>query len=127
MSEITRVYYNKLVRDNIPDMIRDKREQCESRQITDVQEFQQELFKKIKEEATSLAMVRTKEEFLCEYADLMMVFETIMKQLDICPEEVAEARKQNFLKKGGYKHQHFLIWSEDVGYQSNESPQGIPL
>jgi predicted house-cleaning noncanonical NTP pyrophosphatase (MazG superfamily) len=127
MSEITRVYYNKLVRDNIPDMIRAKREQCESRQITDVQEFQQELFKKIKEEATSLAMVRSKEEFLGEYADLMMVFDTIMKQLDISPEEVAEARKANFLKKGGYKHQHFLIWSEDVGYQSNESPQGIPL
>lgn len=127
MSEITRVYYNKLVRDNIPDMIRAKREQCESRQITDMQEFQQELFKKIKEEATSLAMVRTKEEFLGEYADLMMVFDTIMKQLDISPEEIVEARKENFLKKGGYKHQHFLIWSEDISYQSNESPQGIPL
>ncbi len=127
MSEITRVYYNKLVRDNIPDMIRAKREQCESRQIADVQEFQQELFKKIKEEATSLAMVRSKEDFLGEYADLMMVFETIIKQLDISPEDVAEARKVNFLNKGGYKHQHFLIWSEDVGYQSNESPQGIPL
>lgn len=127
MSEITRVYYNKLVRDNIPDMIRAKREACEVRQITDVQEFQQELFKKIKEEATSLAMVRSKEEFLGEYADLMMVLETIMHQLDITPEEVHAAREQNLLKKGGYKHQHYLLWSEDVGYQSNESPQGIPL
>ncbi len=127
MSEITRVYYNKLVRDNIPDMIRAKREACEVRQITDVQEFQQELFKKVKEEANALAMVRTKEDFLVEYADLMVVFETIIKQLDISPEEIMEARKANLLKKGGYKHQHFLIWSEDVGYQSNESPQGIPL
>lgn len=127
MSEITRVYYNKLIRDNVPDTIRAKREACEVRQITDVQEFQQELFKKIKEEANSLAMVRTKEEFLGEYADLMMVFETIMGQLEITPEEVAEARNQNLLKKGGFKHQYFLLWSEDVGYQSNESPQGIPL
>lgn len=127
MSEITRVYYNKLVRDNIPDMIRAKRESCEVRQITDVQEFQQELFKKIKEEATSLAMVRTKEEFLGEYADLMTVLETIMHQLEITPEEIHAAREANLLKKGGYKHQHYLLWSEDVGYQSNESPQGIPL
>lgn len=127
MSSITRVYYNKLVRDNIPDMIRSKREGCEVRQITDVQEFQQELFKKIKEEAASIAMVRTKEEFLSEYADLMMVFETIVKQLDITSEEIIQARKDNFLKKGGFKHQYFMIWSEDVGYQSNESPQGIPL
>ena len=127
MSEITRVYYNKLIRDNIPDMIHAKREKCEVRQITDIQEFQQELFKKIKEEATSLAMVRSKEDFLAEYSDLMMVFETVMKQLDITPEEVTEARNQNLLKKGGFKHQYFLIWSEDVGYQSNETPQGIPL
>ncbi len=127
MSSITRVYYNKLIRDNVPDMIRAKREGCEVRQITDIQEFQQELFKKIKEEAASLAMVRTKEEFLSEYADLMMVFETIVKQLDITSEEIIQARKDNFLKKGGFKHQYFMVWSEDVGYQSNESPQGIPL
>ena len=127
MSEITRIYYNKLVRDNIPDKIKSKREQCEIQQISDVQEFQQELFKKIKEEATALAMVRTKKDFLEEYADLMVVFDTIINQLDITPEEIAAAREENLLKKGRYKHQHFLVWSEDVGYQSNESPQGIPL
>ncbi len=127
MSEITRVYYNKLIRDNIPDMIRAKRQKCEVRQISDVQEFQQELFKKIKEEATSLAMVRTKEEFLSEYADLMTVFETIMNQLEITKEDADMAVKENQLRKGGYKHKYFLLWSEDVGYESNESPQGIPL
>ena len=127
MSEITRVYYNKLIRDNVPDMIRAKREECEVRQISDVQEFQQELFKKIKEEATSLSMVRTKEEFLAEYADLMMVLDTIIHQIEITPEEIAAARTDNHLRKGGYKHRYFLLWSEDVGYESNESPQGIPL
>ncbi len=127
MSEITRVYYNKLIRDNVPDMIRSKRQGCEVRQISDVQEFQQELFKKIKEEATSLSMVRTKEEFLAEYSDLMMVLETIIKQIDITPEELHNARQDNLLKKGGFKHQYYLLWSEDVGYESNESPQGIPL
>lgn len=127
MSEITRVYYNKLVRDNIPDMIHAKREKCEYRTITDVQEFQQELFKKIKEEANSLAMARTKEDFLGEYCDLMTVFETIINQLEITPAEIEAARKDNLLRKGGYKHQHYLLWSEDVGYKSDESPQGIPL
>ncbi len=127
MSEISRVYYNKLVRDNIPDMIRAKRESCEAVQITDMQEFQQELFKKIKEEATSLAMVRTKEEFLGEYADLMMVLNTIMQQLEITAEEVKKAKEDNYLRKGGYKHRYFLKWSEDVSYESNETPQGIPL
>lgn len=127
MSVITRVYYNKLVRDNVPDMIRAKRVACESVQITDVQEFQQELFKKIKEEATSLAMVRTREEFLSEYADLMMVLNTVMQQLEITADEVKKAKEENYLKKGGYKHRQFLKWSEDVRYETTESPQGIPL
>lgn len=127
MSSINRIYYNKLIRDNIPDMIRAKHQECGVRKITDVQEFQQELFKKIKEEATSLSMTRTKEEFLEEYADLMMVLDTILVQLEVTPEDVQTAREENRFRKGAYKHQHYLLWSADVGYESNESPQGIPL
>jgi predicted house-cleaning noncanonical NTP pyrophosphatase (MazG superfamily) len=127
MSVTTRVYYNKLIRDNIPNIITAKHEHCEVRPITDMQEFQQELFKKIKEEATSLAMTRSKEEFLEEYADLMVVLETIIQQLEIPEAEIESVRAENLLRKGKYKHQHFLLWSEDVGYQSNETPQGIPL
>lgn len=127
MSQTTRVYYNKLVRDNIPDIIKGKREHCEVRRITDVQEFQQELFKKIREEAASLSMARSKEEFLEEYADLMAVLEEIVVQLNISTDELRQVRSENLLRKGRYKHQHFLLWSEDVGYKSNETPQGIPL
>jgi len=127
MSEVTRVYYNKLVRDNIPAKIEAKREACEVRKISDVQELQQELFKKILEEASSLAMSRDKKVFLEEYSDLMVVLETLIGQLDISKEEVIEARKENLVRKGAYKHGYYLHWSADVGYQSNESPQGIPL
>ncbi|MCA9358937.1 nucleoside triphosphate pyrophosphohydrolase [Candidatus Kaiserbacteria bacterium] len=127
MSEINRVYYNKLVRDNIPAKIEAKHEQCEVRNITDVQELQQELFKKVQEEAASLSMSRTKEEFLEEYSDLMVVLETLIKQLEIPREDLIAARKDNLLKKGGYKHGYYLHWSADVNYRSNESVQGIPL
>jgi predicted house-cleaning noncanonical NTP pyrophosphatase (MazG superfamily) len=127
MSEINRIYYNKLVRDNVPAKIEAKHQQCEYRKITDVQEIQQELFKKIKEEAASLAMCRTKEEFLEEYSDLMVVLDTLIKQLEITKEELIEVRKDNLIKKGAYKHGYFLLWSADVDYRSNESVQGIPL
>jgi len=127
MSELNRVYYNKLVRDNIPAKIAAKREECEVRKITDMQELQQELFKKIQEEAAALSMCRTKEEFLEEYSDLMVVLETIIHQLEIPKEEIMEFRKANLLKKGSYKHGYYLHWSADVKYRSNESVQGIPL
>ena len=127
MSEINRIYYNKLVRDNIPAKIEAKKQECEIRKISDIQELQQELFKKIKEEATSLSMVRDKETFLEEYSDLMVVLETLISQLEIGKEELLEARKANLLKKGAYRHGYYLAWSADVDYESNESPQGIPL
>jgi predicted house-cleaning noncanonical NTP pyrophosphatase (MazG superfamily) len=127
MSEVTRVYYNKLVRDNIPAKIEAKKETCEVRKISDVQELQQELFKKILEEASSLAMARDKKTFVEEYSDLMVVLETLVNQLGISHDELIEARKENLVRKGAYKHGYYLHWSADVGYQSNESPQGIPL
>jgi predicted house-cleaning noncanonical NTP pyrophosphatase (MazG superfamily) len=127
MSEINRVYYNKLVRDNIPAKIEAKHQKCEIRKITDVQELQQELFKKIQEEAASLAMSQTKEGFLEEYSDLMVVLDTLIRQLGISKEELIKVRRDNLIQKGGYKHAHFLHWSDDVDYRSNESVQGIPL
>lgn len=127
MSEINRIYYNKLVRDNVPAKIEAKHQTCEYRKITDVQELQQELFKKIKEEAASLAMCRTKEGFLEEYSDLMVALETLIRQLEIDREELLAVRKENLIRKGGYKHGHFLLWSDDVNYRSSESVQGIPL
>ena len=127
MSEINRVYYNKLVRDNVPAKIEAKHEEFEIRNIVDVQELQQELFKKIKEEAASLSMCRSKEAFLEEYSDLMVVLETLIRQLEIPKEELIAARKDNLIKKGAYKRGCFLRWSADVNYRSNESVQGIPL
>ncbi|MEK7462432.1 MAG: nucleoside triphosphate pyrophosphohydrolase [Patescibacteria group bacterium] len=127
MSEVTRVYYNKLVRDNIPAKIEAKKQACEIRKITDGQELQQELFKKIMEEASSLAMARDKATFIEEYSDLMVVLETLVNQIGIPKEELIESRKENLVRKGAYKHGYYLHWSADVDYQSNESPQGIPL
>lgn len=127
MSEITRVYYNKLVRDNIPAKIKAKKEACEVRKISDPQELQQELFKKIVEEAASLSMCRDRETFMEEYSDLMIVLETLVHQLEIPKDELLKFRKENLIRKGAFKHGYFLQWSADVGYQSNESPQGIPL
>jgi predicted house-cleaning noncanonical NTP pyrophosphatase (MazG superfamily) len=126
-SKISRIYYNKLVRDHIPAQIEAKKEECEVRKISDIQELQQELFKKVMEEATSLSMVRTKDKFLEEYSDLMVVLETIISQLEISKEEILAARKENLLQKGAYKHGYYLHWSADVDYHSDETPQGIPL
>lgn len=127
MTKVNRIYHNKLVRDNIPSIIKGRRKECEVIQITDTLEFQQELFKKIKEEADALTMTKNKEDFLDKYADLMMVLNTIMRQLEITTEEMKEVKQENNLRKGAFKHQQFLRWSDDVDYETTGSPHGIPL
>ena len=90
-----RVYYNKLVRDDIKERIEAKGEMCEIRIIEDDKEFQQELLKKVREEASSLAHSRTREEFLSEYADLMVVLDALTKQLEFSEADIKTAMTDN--------------------------------
>ena len=120
-----KVFYNKLVRDAIKDKIEGKGELCEVRVITDDAEYQQELLKKITEEAAALVMVRSREEFLDEYADLMVVLDALTAQLEVSEADIQVAIKENVERKGLYKNRHYLHWSADSDYQSNETPQGI--
>ena len=125
MDTTGRVFYNKLVRDQIKDKIEGKGESCSVRVVEDDQEFQQELLKKVIEEAQALASVRTREDFLSEYADLMVVLDALTNLLDVSEAELQVAMAENIEKKGFYKDRHFLHWSQDTDYKSNETPQGI--
>lgn len=120
-----KIYYNKLVRDLIKEKIERNGQKCEMRQITDEAEFQQELLKKVAEESSALSRARTREEFIDEYADLMVVLDTLTSLLELSEAEVSLALKQNLEQKGGYEERYFLNWSEDAGYTSNETPQGV--
>ena len=120
-----RVYYNKLIRDGIPQKIEKNGGAYEVRRLDDDGEFQQELLKKIKEEAGALASVRTRADFLSEYADLMVVLDTLTCQMELSEADIKLALTENIEKKGGFKERLFLYWSSDTDYQSNETPQGI--
>jgi len=122
---MSKVFYNKLVRDKIQDKIESKGEQCEVRIINDDNEFQQELLKKVREEAIALSSVRTRTDFLDEYSDLMVVLEALSGTMGFSEQDLQFAIEENIKKKGLYNDKHFLHWSDDEGYISNETPQGI--
>jgi predicted house-cleaning noncanonical NTP pyrophosphatase (MazG superfamily) len=119
-----RVYYNKLVRDGIEAKILAQGETCEVRAITDPAEFEQELRKKIREEADGLAMTTSRADFLQEYADLMVVLDALTERYEITEAELKVAMTENVTKKGLFKNRHFLHWSAAGHYKSNETPQG---
>jgi predicted house-cleaning noncanonical NTP pyrophosphatase (MazG superfamily) len=120
-----RVYYNKLIRDGIPQKITQNGGEYEVRPITDESEFQQELLKKVREEAGSLSSVRSRQEFLTEYADLMVVLDELTRQLELSEADIKLALAENLEKKGGFSEKLFLHWSSDTDYKSNETPQGV--
>ena len=122
---MAKVFYNKLVRDKIQDKIERKGETCEVRTIESDEEFQQELLKKVVEEASALSMTRSKKEFLEEVTDLMLVLDTLNEFLQFDESTMQQAMQENIDRKGLYKNRHFLHWSDDKTYESNESPQGI--
>ena len=122
---MSKVYYNKLVRDGIKDKIERNGETCEVRELTDNEEFEQELLKKVREEAEGLSKATNRQEFLAEYADLMAVLDALTQLLEISEADIRVAITENVQKKGLYKNRHFLHWSAAGEYQSNETPQGL--
>ena len=122
---MSKVFYNKLIRDHIQQTIIDKGESCEVREIVDDAELQQELLKKIREEGSALARVRTRVDFLDEYADLMVVLDSLTALMGFSEADIQIAIEENIKRKGFYNNRHFLHWSDDEGYQSNETPQGV--
>lgn len=122
---MSRVYYNKLIRDKIPEKIESKGEKYEVRTISDDQEYEQELLKKVTEEASALSCVRSREEFIDEYADLIIVLKALTSLKKFSSSEIEEAINKNIDKKGGFNKRHFLHWSADTDYKSNETPQGL--
>lgn len=120
-----RVFYNKLVRDGIKDKIESKGSACEVRELTNDSEYEQELLKKVAEEANAFSKARSRDDLLGEYADLMAVLDALMSHLEFSEADIKTAITENLEKKGGFEKRLFLHWSDDDGYKSNETPQGI--
>lgn len=114
-----KVYYNKLVRDKIPEKIRSKGADCKVKELRS-SEFSKELIKKVGEEADGLDGAKTKKELVSELADITDVIEELKRLKKITNQEIEEAQRENYKNKGGFRKKLFLVWSSDDKYKSNE-------
>ena len=117
--EIEKVFYNKLIRDKIPEIMSSKDKAFEIRELDDV-EYEKELIKKVEEEASGLQSANTREELVSELADTIDVIDEIKKLKNISEEEIRSGQLKNAEKKGGFEKKIFLVWSQKDDYQSNE-------
>ncbi len=114
-----KIYYRKLVRDRIPQRIKESGGQCKIKILSNL-EFKKELLKKAEEEANGLSNAATKKEIIAEMGDLLDVLQEVKKSFKISPRELEKSRKEEIKRKGVFQKNIYLIWAEDTGYRSNE-------
>ncbi len=119
-----RIYYNKLVWDNVPDIIREKGRDCEVRELSD-EEFRLELLKKVEEEASALPETASKQELTDEIADVITVIEYIKKLEGISDLDIADALERHARLRGRFERKLFLVWSSDSEYETNEKSKTV--
>lgn len=108
---MTRIHYNKLIRDFIPKKIVDAGDVCEVRTLKD-DEFVPALLAKVIEEATELQSAHTRDEILAEYADVMVALDAFTRHYEFSEADIMEAIGKNIEKKGLFNERQFLLWSE---------------
>ncbi len=114
-----KIYYNKLIRDRIPEKITKNGGLFKIEKL-DQKSFERELIKKVGEEATGLLHAKTKEEIASELGDIIDVIEEVKKVKKISRKEIESAQRKAYDVKGGFKKKLFLVWSSDTGYRTNE-------
>lgn len=118
--KINKVYYNKLIRDNIPLKMDNLGVRYETKTLN-FRRFKKELIRKVLEESSALTKEKDKKGIVDELADVLDVIDEIKKVFRIKSEEIRNMQRINSQKKGGFKKKIFLIWSEaNDDYKTNE-------
>lgn len=100
------IIYNKLVRDNIPNIIKEKGEEPITRILSD-EEYKKELEKKLNEEYQEV-LVASGSERVEELADMLEVIKTLGELEHTTLEEIINIANTKSIKRGAFKDKIFL-------------------
>jgi predicted house-cleaning noncanonical NTP pyrophosphatase (MazG superfamily) len=114
-----RVFYGKLVRDNIPNSIEAKGEQVDLRKLTK-QDLRTALLRKLIEEAFEARSARSSDLLFEELADVLEVIRALANTNQSSIEAVAEIADRKKQKKGGFELGYELLTTGGMG----SDPQG---
>jgi predicted house-cleaning noncanonical NTP pyrophosphatase (MazG superfamily) len=119
-----KIYYNKLCRDRVPEIIKEKGFECEVRQV-EHEEYKREIIRKVFEEASGVSNHANRESLLKELADLLITINSVKHEFEISDADVTEAMTKSLVEKGGYDKRLYLSWSSDTDYNSHDQGRGL--
>src|SRR3989344_7204449 len=95
--------YNKLVRDNIPEIIHDKGGSARIR-YAEIGEYREKLLEKLLEEAGEFSINPSPEEL----ADILEVVDALYENFGFSREDVAAVKERKRLERGAFKKRIIL-------------------
>ena len=104
------IHYNKLVRDRIPEIIRESGRNCEI-EIMDDAEYRQALLAKIVEEAQEAAQ-SSSDRLATELADLYEIIEAVEAAFDLNSETIMAIKAERRANRGGFQKKIRLLWTD---------------
>lgn len=104
--------HNKLVRDNIPKIIKNSGKKCTT-EILDDERYVIELKKKLKEEVNEYFEAPNNEEALEELADILELIHALSRVHSASIDQIEHIREDKAKKRGGFDQKVFLIEVED--------------
>ena len=99
--------YNKLVRDNIPDIIEQNGEKPVIEFLNN-NDYKKELLNKLKEECNEVISAENQEELLNELADVYEVLNALAHIQNKSMGDVVKIAEQKKLKRGGFEKKIYL-------------------
>ena len=99
--------YNKLVRDNIPDIIRSDNETPVTRILTEA-EYERELYRKLAEECKEVYRAEDNDEACKELADVLEVIRAIANVKGKTLEDIIKLADDKRNKRGGFSKRVYL-------------------
>lgn len=99
--------FNKLVRDNIPSIIKNNGEEAIYKILTD-DDYKAELLKKLKEEVNEVINSTNRSNMLEELADVFEVIKALAEVEGSSVDEIISIAKEKRVKRGGFSKKYFL-------------------
>ena len=99
--------FNKLVRDNIPNIIESNNEVAITRVLND-KEYRIELYKKLKEECNEVIESKNTSDTIEELADVLEVVKAIAQLENKSIDDIINIAEQKSLKRGGFSKRIYL-------------------